>query len=305
MTVLVRSAVVMLSAVLIADAASAERPPRAPAPELTDEDRVAFFDNAFDALVGEQPDYGAQQATELATGDTDAAAGGWADWIDAEALETEIKRLARQAQDATRSVAAFKGGESTRAADALGQVAIAFAVTTRHDGSPRWRDEAAQLAPHFARAAAAADAGSDGGYRLGKAASEDLAALVRGERPDVGQPADDVEWGAYASRSSLMRRMTLADEQRLPEWTADRRTFRRKAEDARHEAQVLAMLAEAILAPGADDADDPGYQAYSRQLRAAAERLRSAAEDEDQPAAAAAAAAIRQSCLDCHSDYRG
>lgn len=297
--------IVLLTLLVAPSVGAAEKPPRAQPPEFSEEDRAAFFDNAFDVLVGPRPNYGAESeatATDSTGGPVTAA---WSQWVDEDTLEIEIKRLARQAEDATRSAAAFKGGESRRAADALGQAAMAFAVIAQHDGAPRWRDEADRLAPHFGRAAAAAESKTDGGYRLAQAAAEDLTALVRGARPDVDDADTSVEWGALASRSSLMRRMETADEGRLPEWTVDRRTFRRNVDEVRHEAQVLALLAEAIVAPGADDADDPGYAAYARQLRDAAVRLRAAAEDTDQPAAAEAAGAIRQSCLDCHSDYRG
>ncbi|TWT46801.1 cytochrome c [Botrimarina hoheduenensis] len=287
--------------------AAAERPPRAEPPRFSDADQAPFFADAFAELVGPRPAYGLSEATDTTTStNVSAPQTVWSQRIDEITLETEIKRLAARVAQATRSGAAFKGGESRQAADALAQVALAMGVIARHDGRPRWRDEAPRLAPHFAASARLADAATDGGYQAAQAAAEELAALVRGERPALAA-ADETatNWGALAPRSSLMRRMKRADEEFLPTALADRRAFRRGAEDVRHEAQVLAMLATAIVAPGADDADDPGYQAYARQMGTAAERLADAAEQEDLPAATQAAADLRRSCTDCHADYRG
>ena len=65
----------------------------------------AFFDDAREKLVGTRPDY-EQAATRIAPADADSVAGeaatrpqpalSWSKLIDAETIETEIKRLARR-----------------------------------------------------------------------------------------------------------------------------------------------------------------------------------------------------------------
>lgn len=288
-------------------AAHAADPPRARPPEFTDEDRAAFFDDAFATLVGERPEPAAHAdpRVEVAVREPAAAAAGWADLIAPDVLETEIKRQAQRLAKATRSASAFKAGGYLDAVDSLGLVATWFAVTTDHKDQPRWRDRAAGLRDLFAEGAEQADAASDAGHAAAAARSGDLSDLIRGGRPSTPEPAQSVDWSLLASRSTLMRRMAAAEEERLGPWIADERSLRRNAEDARHEAQVLAALAEAIVQPGADDGEDEDYQAYAGQLREAAKRLAAAAEAEEQPAAAEAMTAVSRSCVDCHADYRG
>ena len=102
-----------------------------------------------------------------------------------------------------------------------------------------------------------------------------------------------------------MRRMAEAHETRLPDLLVDRRTLRRNAEDVRHEAQVLALLAQAVQSPGAADADSEDYQEFARALREAAGELSGAAEANDLDAANGAMQAIGRSCAECHENYRG
>lgn len=281
-------------------------PPRARPPEFTDEDRAAFFDDAFATLVGQRPqptaavvDAGSPAAAPL------AESVAWSELIDPDVLETEIKRQGALLAKTARTASAYKAGAFRDAADALGVIATMFAVAAEHTGRPRWRDEAAALRDLFAEGASQADAATDAAFAVAEARSLDLTDLVRGGRPTTPAPKPEVDWAEVASRRALMRRMGAAEEERLRGWVASDRSLARNAEDARHEAQVLAVLAEAILRPEADDHDDPDYQAYARRLRDAAVRLSAAAEAEDPTTAAEAMTEVSRSCVDCHADYRG
>ncbi len=295
-----------LLVLLIATTAFAAEPPRARPPEFTDEDRAAFFDDAFAMLVGERPQPAAAATPAIAPDAAPSAAQvAWADLVDPDVLETEIKRQATALAKTTRTASAYKAGGFKEAVDSLGVVATVFAVIADHSGQPRWRDDAAGLRDLFGAGASEADDATDAAHAVAAARAADLADLTRGSRPATPEPASEVDWSLIASRSTLMRRMGAAEEQRLRGWMASERDFRRNAADARHEAQVLALLAEAILRPEAYDYDDRDYQAYARRLRDTAVRLSEAIDAEDQPAAAAAMAEVSRSCVDCHADYRG
>lgn len=280
---------------------------RARPPEFTDEDREPFFEDAFDSLVGQRP-----TATAASVAEADArpqvaseASVAWADLIAPDVLETEIKRQAGRLGKATRSATTYKAGGYRDGTDSLGVLATLFAVTAEHDGRPRWRDVAAGLRTLLAESYEAADAGTAEAHQIAAARAADLSDLIRGGRPDVPPPAEASDWSEFASRSNVMRRMEAAEKERLGQWVTSERAMRRNAEDARHEAQVLAALAEAILRPAADDFDDADYQAFARQLRDASVDLAAAAEAEDQAAAAKAMTAVSRSCVDCHAGYRG
>jgi hypothetical protein len=289
----------------LTSAALAAEPPRARPPEFTDEDRAAFFDDAFATLVGERPKPAAVSLTTETPQAASDAAVAWADLVEPDVLETEIKRQAAALAKSTRAASAYKAGGFKEAVDSLGVVATVFGVIAEHTGQPRWRDDAAGLRDLFAEGAAEADAATDAAYAVATARAADLGDLTRGSRPNTTEPKTDVNWSTLGSRETLMRRMKAAEEDRLRGWMASERDFRRSAADARHEAQVLALLAEAILRPEAYDHDDPDYQAHARGLRDAAVRLSQAIDAADQPAAAAAMSEVSRSCVDCHADYRG
>lgn len=295
---------------LIATTAVAE-PPRARPPEFTDDDRAAFFDDAFATLVGERP---RPIAAESPTVTPQAAAGAtvaWADLVEPDVLETEVKRQAAALAKSTRAASAYKAGGFKEAVDSLGVVATVFGVIAEHTGQPRWRDDAAGLRDLFGKGSTEADGGTDAAYAVAAARAADLGDLMSGNRPSVPEAQAKqeaqakIDWSTLATRATLMRRMGAAEEERLRGWVADQRAFRRNSGAIRHEAQVLAMLAEAILRPGADDHDDPDYRAYARRLRDAAAGLSRAADAEDQAAAVEALTEVSRSCVDCHADYRG
>lgn len=302
MTITMRLTLALLG---LTSATLAAEPPRARPPEFTDEDRAAFFEDAFATLVGERPKpASAASPTETPRASSDTVVA-WADLVEPDVLETEVKRQAAALGKTTRTASAYKAGGYKEAVDSLGVVATVFGVITEHMGQPRWRDDAAGLRDLFAEGVAEGDGGTDAAFAVAAARAADLGDLMRGSRPATPEPAAEVDWSTLGSRETLMRRMKEAEEDRLRGWMASEREFRRNAADARHEAQVLALLAEAILRPEAYDYDDPDYQAHARGLRDAAVRLSQAIDAADQPAAAAAMVEVSRSCVDCHADYRG
>ena len=75
-----------------------------------------------------------------------AAAFAWSKLIDAETLETEIKRLAQAvAQDVT-SPSEFKGGAYQACRRHFSVLATLFAIAAEYDGEVRWQDAAAGAA---------------------------------------------------------------------------------------------------------------------------------------------------------------
>lgn len=293
----------LLAATAVAQSHEAQTP-RVDPPEFTPEEEAVFFDDAFAELVGERPEYGVKSQTNDAT-----ASGGvgpeaaWADLVDPDVIETEIKRQAQRLTGATASAARFNGGGYREASDALGLVSTLMAVTDQHLGEPRWRDAAADYRDLFAEGEGLK--ANDESYEQAKARAADLTDLIRGARPNTPQPSAEADWSTLGGRGGLMRRMAVAQEERLPEMLSDRRMLRRSSEEIRHEAQLLALLAEALLQPGAYDSEDADYQALARALRQAALELESAADSGDLEGASEALRAAGQACADCHEGYRG
>ncbi len=278
-------------------------------PTFSEEEKSVFPENAFLELQGERPQrVDLSKINNAQQSDNSEAPrngnGPWSDWVEADILETEIKRQHQQLTKALQSPARFKSGSYRAAEDAMGIISLMFAVTVEHDEAPRWQDIADRLREVYATGEESLEANDDS-FKRASRGKDNLSDLIRGGRPTLDAPKQEIDWSRYASRGAVMRRMKVAHEDRLAVWSIDRRELADNVEEVQHEAQLLALLAEALVQPEAYDGDDEDYQAYARELRDAANELTVSAEQEDQPAAERAFNRAQKSCLNCHADYRG
>ncbi len=291
-------------------AQSDRREKRARPPEFSAQDKAVFFDDPWALLVGPRPDFATQKPAEVASagsGDASAGDGGfaWSGLISSDVYESEIKRQAQAVSGLTTAATSFKGGGYRDARTAFSVLAVMFAIGAEHDSDPRWRDAAPALRDLLSRAGANCKVGTDQSYREAAARAQDLADLVRGGRPaSLPTPNAEAQWGDVADRVPLMKRMDEA-EKKLGPMLGSARSLSAEAEDAAHEAQVLAALAQVITQQGFVDAGDETYDGFAHALREAAVDLSGAAEQEDYDRASRAKAKIGQACNDCHELYRG
>lgn len=287
--------------------ASAEE--RATPPVFSPGEEAIFFDEVSSVLKGARPTFQQQTPASVvprASGDeTAGASDDWSDLIAADTIENEIKRQAQRVAVATQSATRFKGGGYRDARQAFTTLAVMFRLAAEHPDRARWRDVGGGLATLLARAAANCKVGTDGSYREAAARSQDLADLVRGSRPDVPQPPADQLWSDLADRTPIMVRMEQAEQKGLGPLIGSGAAFKRGAEDAAHEAQVLAALAELLTRQDFPDYDSEDYAAYAERLREAATALSHAAGENNYEAARAALGDINKACSNCHDDYRG
>ncbi|HEX2476628.1 MAG TPA: hypothetical protein VHK01_17880, partial [Lacipirellulaceae bacterium] len=113
-----------------------QRPKRARPPKWSADVLDVFFEDAREKLEGERPDYAAKSA--IATSQSppssqgnvapDPSAFAWSKLIDAETLETEIKRLAQAVAQETRSPTEFKGGTYQACRRHFSVLATLFAI---------------------------------------------------------------------------------------------------------------------------------------------------------------------------------
>ena len=302
---------VAMVAVVILGGAQATNKPRAKPPTFSAKQRATFFDDAFAMLDGERPNFTtlAAQVASSATGGGNSATAkekyAWSKWISTDTLETEIKRQTQQVSKLVQSSTSFKGGGYRDCRDAFSTLAVMFSISADHDDDARWSDRAAGLAALIGRAGGNCKVGTDNSYREASARGEDLAELVRGGRPDVPEPTGDDGWDTLADRAPLMRRLEVALQDRLGPLVASEPEFKRGAEDALHQAQVIAALAEVLTQEGFDDAGDEDYDAFARTLRDAAADISSAAEQENYSPIRDAYGRASKACSECHDLYRG
>jgi cytochrome c556 len=220
-------------------------------------------------------------------------------------LEAEIRRQAPALEASVASASTFKGGAYEQARDVLSLLAVLFAISAEHDEVARWQDSAAGLRDLFGRAGFNAKVGTDQTFREAAARSVDLAELIRGGRPEVPAVTADAAWTTVADRPPLMRRMELAQQERLSKWLANENLFGGNAEEISHEAQILTALAELIKREGYEFADDDTFVGYANELRDAAHELQQATDQENYAQARAALGRATKACSTCHEGYRG
>jgi hypothetical protein len=284
---------------------------RARPPKWTPDVLDAFFEDAREKLGGTRPDYkaAAKATANIPTTEAEpspaASESKWSKLIDAEVIETEIKRLAPQVSQAVGTPSAFKGGTYEDCRRLFSELALLFAVAADYDGEVRWKDSAPALRDAFARAGRNCKVGTDQTFNESKQRSQDLADLIVGSRPKLPQPSNDSEWAQVADRPPLMQRLNIAHEDRLRKWLANEREFQKQKEDIQHEAQLVAAIADVIGRAGYDYSGDEEYATHARALREAATEISSAVDLENFEQAQKAVDRATKSCADCHELYRG
>lgn len=309
-------AVAALTAAVGAELAQAKEsnpPKRARPPKWSADVMDAFFADAREKLEGARPDYG--QATAAIARDSDAgssqvqsAAGeaGWSKAVDSDTLEAEIKRLAQAVAKDVSTSGAFKGGTFKASRRNFSLLAVLFAVSAEYDGEVRWQDVAAGLREQFARAGRNCKVGTDQSYQEATQRKQELADLIGGTRPKVPQAErKTANWAEVSDRPPLMQRLNAAHQERLTKWLASEREFAAHAEDMKHEAQVVAMIADVIGREGFDFWDDEQYAGYANELKQSAIEIAAAAEINNYQQARRAIGRATKACSDCHEGYRG
>ena len=273
---------------------------------------TTFFDDAFTTLQGPRPSFVAGGRGPTASGAVaqpttgDPTAGGfmWSKIVSEETLTDEIKDRKADVAAAVANPSDFKGGGYDRAREAFSSIALAFGVIAAYDQDIRWKKDAATARDLFARVGVNCKVGTDQSHAESKARLEDLGAMLDGGRPESKADRDeDFRWSQVAARPALMNRLETA-EHVIGAGMASRGDFDRAIDRIRHDAEIVAMIGEAIQQPDFEYHDDNSFRGYAGAMRDAAGKVREACGKRDYEAARAAASELKKSCDACHGDYR-
>ena len=275
-----------------------------------------FLEDAFTGLQGQRPDFATAPrgagGPSAGQGDAEAvsAAGGgmgfkWSTLVSEETLTDEIKDMKAVVAAAVASPTDFKGGGYDKAREAFSSLALAFGAIAAYDQDVRWKKDAATARDLFARAGFNCKVGTDQSFAESKLRLADLEAMLDGGSPE-GKPdrEEDFQWSQVAARPALMSRLESADDA-LAAAVAAKADFDRQLERVVHEAEIVAMIGEAIQQKEFEFHDDDTYRGYAAAMRDAATAARGAAGKKDYDGARAAVGALKKSCDACHGDYRG
>jgi hypothetical protein len=288
----------------------ADSPKRAKPPKWSADVLDTFYPDARTKLVGARPDYEHAQAiadgknSDKTQGGAAKSAGGWSKLIDAETIETEIKRSGPELAKVAKSPSEFKGGGYKECRRQFSVLAILFGVSAEYDGDVRWQDAAPALRDLFSRAGHNCKAGSDQTFQEAVLRKQDLADLIAGTRPKAKEAERKADWPKVADRPPLMQRMNIAHEDRLKKWLANKGEFTAHHDDVKHEAQLVAAIADIIVREGFEFADDEKYTKCAQELRQAASDVSTAVDTDNLEQAQQAGNRMTKACADCHEGFR-
>ena len=308
--VLIVAAAGLVAAIVMAkEPARAEkraRPPKWPA-----DVEAIFFPDARQKLVGTRPDYTKQQVAARAAAKADGStaaqksAGGWSKLIDAETIETEIKRAGQEVAKTVTTPGAFKGGGYKDCRRLFSVLAMLFAVDAEFDGEVRWHEAAPTFRDLFARAGYNCKAGSDQTFQEATQRKQNLADLIAGNRPRPSKAERKADWSKVADREPLMQRMNIAHEDRIKKWLANKAEFKAHQDEIKHEAQLVATIADIIGREGFEYWEDEQYAKFAVELKQAAADAAAAVELDNYEQAQQANNRMTKACADCHEGFRG
>lgn len=274
-------------------------------------DTDIFARDATAKLSGSRPAVGDGAAAVVITtptgGSSGPAAGGsgqWAAIIPGAIVEDEIKKFATEISEATANPGAFKSGGNRVVRKRFAVIALMFGIAHEYDGDIRWKELAAGARDMFGRASSNAKAADINAYNDAKARATELDDLIRGSKPSFPKPADELEWVRLAERRPLMQRLEDAADKNIRKMAANEGEFSRSTEEIRHEAAVIAAIAQIIQKEGYEYADDDDYLQYCSDMQRHALALYTAAERKNLEAAQAAMGELGKTCSGCHDGYR-
>ena len=271
-----------------------------------------FFDDVFSQLQGERT-LGTRIVDNGGTGGNPADGGSptqsatfdWSKLITSTTLEDEIKSLKLKVDTTVNTPSQFQGGGYGKARLHFSMVAALFGIIAEYDTEDvRWKKEAVLSRDLFAKVAANCKVGSQQAFNEAKLRKADLGDLVGGNGIQ-GQINDkDFSWGNVVDRAPLMQRLEISVEEVLAPFTADASEFEANIDEVLHEAELVAALSELLCKEGLEDAGDDFYEGFAKQMRDAAREIADAVKLNNHESASKAVGTIRQSCSECHENYR-
>lgn len=232
------------------------------------------------------------------------ASADWTKLLPVTVLDNEIKNTSNQLKEKVQTTAAFNGGYLELPPYIATMAAFAH-VATLHSEEVRWKEHAPVIRTLGAQMLAEPLRRGAAGFRKLQAEYEPIAEILAGSSPAAPPeiPAD-VTFVDVAAMSDLMKRLELAQNW-LKVNANSEASLKSNADQVKHEAHVIASLAEIIAAEGYGYFEDEDFLGHSRPMRDAAMSIVDAADSGDFSAYELSSSRIMQSCTECHSDYRG
>ncbi len=277
----------------------------------------AFFSDARTALSGERPKFtsgtpGGNTADNTGAnmpndpgGSSTGQSYAWSKLISSDTLQSEVKNIQPQLAEDVKTPQTFAGGGFKKARKNFTVLALAFAIIGEYDGDVKWKNQSAAARELFARAGNNCKTNTVQAFNEGKLRSEDLQSILGGETvtpPENIEPK--IDWGKVAARAPLMSRLDVAQMECIGPWTGSPEEFKKNGPALKHEAELVAAIAEVLIREGSEDWEDDTYKACAKDMQKGALQVIDAVNNKNAESARLGAGIIGKACAACHSDYR-
>lgn len=308
----------LLASALVAQSPRSSAKHRVQPPEFNKATSAnVFFDDVFAKLVGNRPKTltgtaatGRADPVTTHAGNNDpgstGGANGWSKWISSSTIEDEVKALKLSLDTNVTTPSDFAGRGHKPVRRDLTTLAMMFAIIAEYDGDVRWKKDAPGIRDMFARTAANTKAGGNSQvYNEAKVRKTELQELLSGNPPPVKEAEIKATWPQVCDRSPLMQRLEAAFDGKLAPLVANKEDFAKNKPLVKHEAEVIAALAEVLNKEGMDDADDETYREFALTMKKAATEIVDSVKLDNYDKARESVGVITKTCTECHQSYRG
>lgn len=230
------------------------------------------------------------------------AGSDWATYIAADQLQEESKRIRNQLKTLLQTPATYTSDFEVVKMD--GAVMAALGVIASQSDGINWKPNAGYVRDYGFEIFDSAKGPGKPNYDKTNAAYENLQSVFSGSipagatEPDAARPVSDV-----ASRFYLMRRMKNAFEALKLNINTEAK-LKSEAEQALHEAMMLAALSKIVSTKDYSSADEAEYQQFMNEILAQCQAAATAIKDQQFDAFSNALNTIDVTCKNCHSQYK-
>ncbi len=285
---------------------------RTPRPDWAQRDTtdVFFADVLHEALAGQWPRTDkvdeAQAATSPNLQTTNPPVGSfvWFKAVDGDLLVDEIKRVALVLKKATRSQATWDQYGSHQLQTDLVTTALLFRIISEWQGNIRFQSDALTVSRLLTQAAGHGSHAPKSALASARTVSGYLQDLVNGNRIAADNSQQPSDGYAQLDRSRLMARLELAIETNVESGLQSTSSMSSKQPELCREANLATAIFGALCRDGCTDADQPAYVAYCKSSARYTVILRRAVSEHRYDDACQALMQLRQSCNNCHAEFR-
>ena len=226
----------------------------------------------------------------------------WENILSISELQSEVKTIRNSLNKAMTNQGSYKSAFKEVAIEGAELAALA-GILQAHPESLSWKDKAHYVRDFGAAMNQSAVGVTKENFDNTKSAFQKLASVLDGSIPtDAGDVPESRPFNEAASRKGLMKRLEKAKNFLQQDINSEAK-FKSQADQARHEASILAALGTVITTSGYEYTSEDDYQKHAKSLIDGGKAAVTALQEESFDQFKQAVDKMNKSCTDCHQSY--